>query len=114
MADRTPKEYFDEHLKELIEKVTDFDPSTDEATIAIKNLKTFSECSIPETPEPEPTTKWGKTRRELGRVLDNETTRSLIKAGGAFAGVATVIYATIYKDHVVERQALNQANQRNS
>lgn len=114
--EKTPLEVYEDHLIELIEKSTDFtDIHSDEATAAIKNLKTFSECRPPQPdpdPDPEPTTFWGQTKCAVARVWDNETTRVLIKAGGAFAGVAAVAYSTIHKDHVLERQALNQANQR--
>jgi hypothetical protein len=48
----------------------------------------------------------------MGGVWDNETTRVLIKAGGAFAGVALVTWATVRRDHVLTREALSQANQR--
>lgn len=112
--------HFDSHLREMLDKATDnIDLSSDEATTTMKNLKIFSECrpqdSKPEpTPDPVPTTRWGKVKAEISSVLDNETTRTLIKAGGAFAGVAVVAYSTIHKDHVMERQALAQANQRNS
>lgn len=113
MTRKTPKEVYDDNLIELIEKATDHDLHSDEATAAIKNLKTFSECHIAiEDTEPEPTTKWGKVSRNLGKAWDNESTRALLKAGGAFAGVVTVVYATIHKDHIVERQAIQQANQR--
>lgn len=110
--------HFDENLRELIDQVTDnIDLSSDEATAAMKNLKTFSECRPPKpepepTPDPVPATRWGKVKAATSCVWDNETTRVLIKAGGAFAGVAVVAYSTIHKDHVMERQALAQANQR--
>lgn len=112
--------HFDEHFKEMLDKATDnIDLSTTEATATIKNLKTFSECRpcAPEpepTPDPVPTTIWGKVKAGSAKVWDNETTRVFIKAGGAFAGVAVVAYSTIHKDHIIERQALAQANQRNS
>ena len=112
--------FFDDHLREMIDKATeDIDLSSEEATTAMKNLKTFSECrpAAPEpepTPDPVPTTAWEKFKLGSSRVWDNETTRVFIKAGGAFAGVALVAYSTIHKDHVIERQALAQANQRNS
>lgn len=113
-----PRETFDARLQELIEETANHDLHTDEASTVMKNLKLFSECRPPEPddiePEPVPTTVWGKVKSGSSRVWDNETTRVLIKAGGAFAGVAMVAYSTIHKDHVLERQALAQANQRNS
>lgn len=115
----TPHEFYDVVLQDFLENVKDHDLSTEEATTAMKNLETFSKCRPP-TPEPEPipdpvpTTVWGKVKAGTSRVWDNETTRVFIKAGGAFAGVAVVAYSTIKKDHVIERQALAQANQRNS
>ena len=113
----TPNETHDSAYVKLVEQVSQM-PLTEEATtVAIKNLRTFSESRLP-TPEPEPTpeptTVWGKLKLGTSKVWDNETTRTLIKAGGAFAGVALVTYSTIHRDHVVERQALAQANQRNS
>lgn len=100
-------------------EVQTFDLASDEATAAIKNLKTLSECRPP-TPEPEPevipepNTVLGKLKAGLAGVWDNETTRVLIKSGGAFAGVALVTWATIRRDHVFTREALSQANQRYS
>ena len=104
---------------DAMSKVKDIDLSTDDATTAMKNLKTLSECRPP-TPEPEPeatpepTTVLGKLKAGMGRWWDNETTRVLIKAGGAFAGVALVTWTTVHRDHVLTRDALSQANQRNS
>lgn len=112
--------FFDEHFRDVLDKATDqIDLSSEQATTTLKNLKTFSECRpvAPDpqpTPDPVPTTVWGKVKVGSARVWDNETTRVFIKAGGAFAGVALVAYSTIHKDHVIERQALAQANQRNS
>lgn len=112
-------ELFDNHFRDLVGKAAHIDLASDNATTAMKNLETFSKCRPPEpTPEPEstpePETVWEKTKFSVARVWDNETTRVLLKAGGAFAGVAVVAYSTIHKDHVLERQALAQANQRNS
>lgn len=92
-----------------------YDLSSEEATTAIKNLKVLSECRPPvQEPEasPEPTTVLGKLKAGLAGVWDNETTRVLIKSGGAFAGVALVAWTTIHRDHVITREALSQANQR--
>lgn len=91
------------------------DITTEEAVRASKVLETFSK-SRPLDPEPEvlpdpvPTTRWEKIKAGLGAVWDNETSRTIIKAGGAFAGVAYVTHATIKKDHILEKQALAQAN----
>lgn len=114
-----PHEVYDTRLAQLIEEATSFDIQSEESTKAMKNLEVFSKCRPPQ-PEPEteptvvPTTKWGKFKAEAGSVLDNETTRALIKAGGAFAGVGLVVWSTIKRDHVMERTALQQANQRPS
>lgn len=115
----TPQERFDETLMDFVDRIAKLDLADDDATTAVKNLETFSKCRPP-TPELEPdptpvyTTKWEKVRASAAGVWDNETTRVLIKAGGAFAGVALVAYSTIHKDHTFERQALAQANQRPS
>lgn len=116
MAD--PSDLFNDKFVELI-AVLPTDLESNEATTAMKNLETFSKCRPPQPePEPisdpEPTTVRGRMGRVTARVWDNETTRVLIKAGGAFAGVAYVTYATIKRDHVLERQAIDQAHQRNS
>jgi len=110
---------FDAAYRDVLDKATKLDPDTDEATIALKNLKTLTECRPP-TPDPEPesvpepTTVLGKLKYNLAGVWDSETTRVLIKAGGAFAGVVLVTWTTVHRDHVLTRDALSQANQRNS
>jgi hypothetical protein len=111
-------ETFDVKLKDLIEEASNFDLASEEATTAMRNLETFSKCRPPAVIEPEPvpepfvpTTVWEKVKAGAVCVWDNETTRVLIKAGGAFAGVGLVAYSTIHRDHVLERQSLAQANQ---
>lgn len=108
---------YEEVYKELLTKVTNQDLTTDEAANLMKNFKLFSE-SRPPAPEPEPepipTTIWGKVKVGTARVWDNDTTRVFLQAGGAFAGVALVTWTTIHRDHVIERTAMSQANQRNS
>lgn len=112
-----PKELFDKTFVDAVKEAASHELSDEGTTTVMKNLKLLSEVTVPETVAksiPEPTTLWGKTKAGVSKVWDNETTRVLIKAGGAFAGVATVAYTTIHKDHVMERQALAQANQRPS
>lgn len=113
----SPNETHDAAYVRFVEKIHEMAPASEEATTAIKNLRTLSEARLPASepePAPTPTTVWGKFKLGTSKVWDNETTRTVIKAGGAFAGVALVTYSTIHRDHVVERQALAQANQRNS
>lgn len=92
------------------------DITDDRMPDAVKALETLSKVHTALKPEPEilpdpvPTTRLGKIRAGMSRAWDNETTRAVIKAGGAFAGVAYVTHATIKKDHILERQALAQAN----
>lgn len=110
---------YDDAYRQALIKVDFLDIQTDEATTAVKNLKTLSECRPPTPdpepePTPEPTTILGKVKQGMGGVWDNETTRVFIKASGAFAGVALVTWATVRRDHVLTREALSQANQRNS
>jgi len=110
---------YDDVFVDALLEVKDIDLATDDATTAMKNLKTLSECRPPvPTPEPEaipePTTVLGKLRSNVEGVWDNETTRVFIKAAGAFAGVALVTWTTVHRDHVMTREALSQANQRNS
>lgn len=118
--DTDPHKLLTETFVDLVERTANIDPTSSEATTAIKNLDSFSKLKPPApapapepivTPPPEPTT-WARVRTAVAGVLDNETTRTLIKAGGGLAGVAVVAYTTIHKDHVMERNALNQANQR--
>lgn len=111
MDDRT--ELINETLMDLVHKAADIDIASVEATTAWQNIKTVSDL-LPEqaeSTEPEPTTFLGKVGRSFAKAWDNDTTRVLLKSGFAFAGVAGVAYTTIHKDHVVERQALAQANQ---
>jgi hypothetical protein len=115
----TPTSRFDETTMDFVDRIANLDLASEEATTAVKNLESFTKCRPPEpepTPEPipDPTTVWGKFKRGLAGVWDNETTRVLIKSGATFAGVGVVAYSTIHKDHVLERQAIAQANQSNS
>jgi len=111
-------ELYDDVYRGALSEVKSLDLDSDAATAAVKNLKVITECRPP-TPEPEPevvpepNTVLEKLKYGLEGVWDNETTRVFIKAGGAFAGVALVTWATIRRDHVMTREALSQANQRN-
>lgn len=105
-------------MMDFVDRIASADPVSEDFANAAKNLETFSKCRPPAPdsepiPEPVPTTRWGKFKVGVSKVWDNETTRVFIKAGGAFAGVAAVAYTTIHKDHVIERNAMSQANQRN-
>lgn len=110
-----PSDALDAKILKLIDTVPD-DVTDDRTTDAVKALETLSKVHTALKPEPEilpdpvPTTRLGKIRAGMCRAWDNETTRAVIKAGGAFAGVAYVTHATIKKDHILERQALAQAN----
>ena len=105
----------DDKIRTLIASVPD-SITDDRASDAAKTLETLSKVHTALKPEPEilpdpvPTTRLGRVRAGLSKAWDNETTRAVIKAGGAFAGVAYVTHATIKKDHILERQALAQAN----
>jgi len=108
---------YDNVLEGKLEDLAHLNIESDEATVAVRNLKTLSECRPPDPkPEPEvapePSTVLEKLKANLAGVWDNETTRVLIKAGGGFAGVALVTWATVRRDHVYTRDALSQANQR--
>lgn len=109
---------FDETFEDLLDRVSKIDIASDDATTAVRNLRTLSECrpqlleDRKPDPEPVPTTFWGKLKAGAASVWDNETTRVLIKAGGGFAGVGLVTWATVHRDHVLEKQALAQSNQR--
>lgn len=111
-----PQDAFARTYVDLLKEASSYELHTPEALAAFKTLGAVTQCQLPpiETPDPEPTTKWGRFKRTAGAVLDNETTRTLIKAGGAFGGVALVGHLTVRQDRVLERQALAQANQRNS
>lgn len=110
-----PQQSFNAAYAKLVAQVADGDPSDPATMNAAKILKTFSESTVPPTAAQTPTTpttRWQKIRAQVGGVLDNETTRTVIKALGAFGGVAYVTRATVKRDHVLERTALAQANQR--
>lgn len=111
-----PQTFYNESFEDYTRRVMNLDPASTDATTAIKNLKLFSEVTVPgrpkPLPDPEPTTFWGKAKKNVAKVLDNETTRVAMKSIAYVAGVGTVTYATIRKDHVLERQALDQARQR--
>ena len=115
----SPSDAYDRRLTELIDETASHDVQSKEFLDAAKNLEAFSKIHahlpkpepVPE-PDPVPATRWGKIRAGLAAALDNETTRTFIKAGGAFAGVALVVATTVRRDHVMEKQAMQQANQR--
>lgn len=110
----TPQELYDEVYKNILTAIDIDNLGSEVTTAAMKNFETFSKCH-PQTSDalaPQPTTKWGKAKAAVAAAWDNETTRVLLKAGGAFAGVGLVVYSTIHRDHVIERNALSQANQR--
>jgi hypothetical protein len=111
-----PHEIYDVKLAELIEEATAHPADSDEARKAMSTLKTFSECRPPAPIqelelEPEPTTVWGKTKSLVARVYESETTRVVVKTFGSVASVGVVVYATVKRDHALDRNALNQANQ---
>lgn len=115
---QTPRTRYDEALVELIHEATTHDLKSEEFADASKNLTVFAAAGkhLPDPePEPEPEsvpeTTWGKVMARTAAICDNETTRVFIKAGGAFAGVALVVWSTIHRDHVVEKTSLQQANQ---
>lgn len=110
---------YDVRLQQLIEEASSHNIDSEEFANAAKNLETFLKCRTllpqPEPePDPVPTTVWGRVKAATAAVWDNETTRVLIKAGGSLAGVGLVVYSTIQRDHVLEKQSLAQANQRSS
>ena len=115
----TPEE-FEATLDDLVDRFSKMDIGSDDAATAAQTLVTFSKLRPPEpTPEPipeivVPPTTWERFKCGLNAVWDNETTRTCVKAGGALAGVLVVTYTTIKRDHVYERAALQQANQRQS
>lgn len=109
--------FHDATFETLVEKAAEYELSDPATTTVMKNLQLFS-ASRPPAPAPEtettpvPVTKWSKFKTGAAKVLDNETTRVAIKAVGSVAGVGLVVWTTIHKDHVMERNALAQANQR--
>lgn len=116
-----PRDVHDKVFMRFVEEVSQRELDEDSTMSAMKALEAFSKSRPAAEPEPEPepvevapATRWERFKAGASCVWDNETTRVFIKAGGAFAGVALVAYSTIHKDHVLERQAMNQANQRNS
>lgn len=117
----SPIEVYDERLMQLIDEVASHDIHTKEFNEASKNLRVYLESRqlFPKpAPEPEPVcepqTRWEKVKAVTAAVWDNETTRVAIKAAGAFGGVLLVVASTVKRDHVVQREALSQANQRPS
>lgn len=115
-----PHQLLHDNFVDLVERTSNMDPASSEATTAIKNLEAFSKLKPPAAapapapipvPPPEPT-KWDRFKRGTAAVWDNETTRVAIKGVASLAGVGAVVWTTIHKDHVIERNAINQANQR--
>lgn len=114
--DTTPSDAYDKLFINMVEDISNREIDQDSTTVAISNLVALAKAQ-PQAPEPEPiqpvvpTTRLGKLGYGVARFWDNETTRVLIKSGGALASVALVGVWTVKKDHVLERQALDQAHQ---
>lgn len=111
-----PTEAFETVYCDMLASIHDnVDYASDTAKLQIENLVNLSKARPepvePDTTPPVPETRWGRFKLGAARALDNETTRTLIKAGGSVAGVVVVVYATIHKDHVLERQSIDQAHQ---
>lgn len=114
----TPDE-FDATLDDLLKRIVNEDITTNEFTTAAKNYQIVANArpaDVEPTPEPKPVpeTAWGKVKAGASTVWESETTRAFIKAGGAFAGVALVVWSSVHRDHVLEKTALSQANQRSN
>lgn len=109
-------EEFDRTLDDCLTRIMNEDVTTDGFGKAVDNYTKLSHArpSEPEpTPDPEPVpeTAWEKVKDGATKIWESETTRVLIKAAGAFAGVALVVSQTIHRDRVLEKTALAQANQ---
>jgi len=109
-------ELFEDTFNGKIAELSKFDINSDEFATGVKSLRVLSEVR-PTKPEPEPlpdpvpTTWYGKLWAGICSAADSETTRTIIKVSGPLAAVGLVTYTTIHKDHVLERNALAQANQ---
>ena len=118
----TQNDKFDETFVKFVDQIGSLpDLESDEASKAMRNLHTFSQCRPPKPdPEPEPTpepivlNRWERFKVGASCVWNSETTQVLVKTAGTFGGVALVVWSTIHRDHVLERQSLAQANQRPS
>jgi DNA-binding transcriptional regulator PaaX len=112
--EKQPYELHDEASAKMIEQIMNADLTTEEGAALVKNFRTFTE-SQPHRPDPAldpdpvPTTWYGKTARKVGCALETETARTLIKAGAHLGGVALLVFATIKRDHVLERQVFDLA-----
>jgi len=111
-----PDSIYNEKFNDL---VADIDPAnfgSEVETQKIKDLKIFSEARPPAVeptplPEPVPTTWYGKAWVGCKRVAAHDNFGILVKSGLAAASVLGVTYATVKRDHVVEKQSMAQANQ---
>lgn len=114
------REDFDEIFEDKLDQFSKIDIASDDAVTAMSVLEKLSKLRPAPEPEPVPEpvivekTKMQKAQAWVGAVLDNETTRVAIKAAGAFGGVALVVWSTVKRDHVLQREAMTQANQRPS
>jgi hypothetical protein len=114
--DTTPTDAFNELFIEAVADLKNRELDAESTTTAINNFVNLSKAqpTPPEPvvdPNPVPETRWGRVKLGVRNAWDNETTRTVIKAGGSLLGVVVVANATIKKDHVLERQALDQAHQ---
>lgn len=119
MSDINLNRHHQEAMKELMDLATDTSIDSDQRAFEMKQLRQLSEVKVPPAlpepaPAPVPPTRREKALARAAKILDNETTRTFIKAAGAFGGVGLVTWSTIRRDHRLEREALNQANQRPS
>lgn len=109
---------YDQKYRTILASLPD-NLTSEESATAMKSFETFSKTRPPEPepeilPDPVPTTRWGKIRAGIAAAWDNETTRTVIKVAGPLAGVGVVTYASVNRDHILEKQALSYQTSTNS
>lgn len=112
-------EALEAHTEMYVTLVNDIDPAEDaditktKVELVSKFADSFPAHLLPEpTPEPVPTTRLGRFWHGCKQAAKSENFGTGLKVAGGAASTAMVVYATILRDHHLEREPFQQANQK--
>lgn len=107
---------FNEMYQALVENIDpseDIDITTTKIAAVHKFADSLPAHLCPEPPEtPVPTAGFAKFWYGFKQAAKSENAGIALKVGGGLATTALVVYATIIKDHNLEKNAFQQMNQK--